>query len=135
MSRRSRDVALTSDTTRVAVVGGRELRDGALDPSRTRRQPMNHDMNSQDAALSHREIAIVHALVEEGSVRKAAAQVGLSERHTRRILGNLQEQLEEPNIIALALRVVRAYPPGPDENPDEPAGGTRSPRMDDRRRH
>lgn len=56
--------------------------------------------------LDDRELAIVHALIRAGSTAGAAKQVGLSDRHTRRLLAILEERLGVSNPFALVARAV-----------------------------
>lgn len=52
--------------------------------------------------LDRREEAIVRALVAEGSAAEVASSLGLSERHTRRLLRALQRRVAVSNTHALA---------------------------------
>jgi tRNA-dihydrouridine synthase len=51
--------------------------------------------------LGNRGVLIVQTLVAFGTVSKAAAMVGLSERHTRRLLRELQARVGADNAYAL----------------------------------
>jgi DNA-binding CsgD family transcriptional regulator len=69
--------------------------------------------DSKSHHVSGREVLLLRTLISQGAIPKVAAKLGLSERHTRRLLARLRETVGVNNnyaLVAWAISTERIVP-------------------------
>lgn len=90
-ARRDKDAVMDTD---MSTTGGAAGRRGAESERERERERATSE-------ITDREVAILRALVKQGSLAKAAVEVNLSERHTRRVVEKLRLKLGLQNSYSL----------------------------------